>query len=100
MKKANVWDLSNKKWLYWCGEIGSVIALIVTGLIPMTIIYGLIYLIFDRDRPKTKDYKIERVTGKFVIVIGNLVLALIALWIVIVIMIPLLFGMVGLLFEG
>ena len=65
---ADVWDLSNKKWLYWTAVIGF----ILTFQIYLWIIAVILYLTCDLGKPRTQNYQIERVFEKYMIVVGNL----------------------------
>jgi hypothetical protein len=66
-KHSEKWDLSSKKWLYWTGTIGHVFSSPIIWLVSLTI-----YLIYDRNKPKTENYQIEKTSHKFIIVIGNI----------------------------
>jgi hypothetical protein len=77
---VKTWNLNNKKWLYWTGEIGFLIPLILMMVVgngafsiyPLfLIITPILYFIFDRKKPKTKNYQIEKVYLKWILVIGN-----------------------------
>ncbi len=61
-----VWDLSKKKWLYWIAVVGFILSLSLL----VWLIAVVLYFIYDKGKPKTKNYKIKRVFEKYMIVIG------------------------------
>lgn len=83
---SKFWNLNNKKWLWWTGLIGFflplIFSLIAAGLgksyytarlYPLFLfITPVLYLIFDRKKPKTKDYHIEKVYMKWILIMGNI----------------------------
>jgi hypothetical protein len=69
---ANTWDLSNKKWLYWTGVVGFIIGF----QIYLWLIAVIIYFAADKDKPKTQNYQIERIYEKYMIIVGNVLLAI------------------------
>ena len=84
---SSAWDLSHKKWLYWTGLFGFVLSTFV-----MWFISFLLYLMYDRKKPKTQNYQIDKVYGKFVIVVGNLTLVILLIIVVVLIVKKSVFG--------
>jgi hypothetical protein len=62
------WDLSKRKWLYWAGVVGFVL----TFQLFLWVIAVILYFTCDKGKPKTKNYQIEKVFEKYMIVAGNL----------------------------
>ncbi len=65
---AKVWDLKDKKWVYWLAVIGFVLSFSI-------IVYAVavvLYFIFDKGKPKTKNYQVTKVYEKYMIVVGLL----------------------------
>ena len=65
---AKVWDLSNKKWLYWTGVIGF----ILTFQIYLWLVAVILYFAYDKGKPKTQNYQIKRIYEKYMIIVGNI----------------------------
>jgi hypothetical protein len=64
MKKT--WDFKKKKEIYWLAVVGFVLSLSFFHWIVSVILY----FVFDRKKPKTKNYKIKRVFEKYMVVVG------------------------------
>ena len=77
--RNSIWDLSNKKWLFWTGGLGVIafFLIILPILGAILLITGLIlyYTIF-RKKAKHFDYHIDNLSVKICIVIGNIFCAL------------------------
>lgn len=65
-KASNAWDLKDKKWVYWIAVIGFVLSLsfLLWG------IAAILYFIYDRNKQKTKNYQIEKVFEKYMLIVG------------------------------
>ena len=70
MKKGigAAWDISKFKWVYWIAIIGFIVSLNLV-LWGITLI---LYLVFDRNKPKTKDYRIKKIYEKYILIVGLL----------------------------
>lgn len=79
MEKA--WDFSNKKWLYWAGVIGFFLCLLSPLGIVLFLIGAVLY-VRDRKKPKTQNYHIKRLSEKYMIVVGLIVLAILIVYLV------------------
>ena len=95
---SKIWNFSNKKWLLWTGFIGinaswalPLGANIINagkeinsgGTAGASVLFWLppliLYITCDRKKPKTKNYQIERVSTKAIIILGNIYLFIILL---------------------
>lgn len=65
---TQTWDMSSKKWLVWTGWVGFL------TIIYFWVVAILLYFIFDREKPKTENYQIDRAYLKFVVISGNIIL--------------------------
>jgi len=64
---SKIWDLSEKKWLYWIG----IISFVITLQWYLWLVALILYVIFDREKVKTENYQIEKAWMKFAIVSGT-----------------------------
>ena len=62
------WNLSKYKWIYWLAILGFIVSLNLV-LWGITLI---LYLVFDRNKPKTKDYRIKKIYEKYILIVGLL----------------------------
>jgi len=68
---GDIWDFSGKRWLYWTAVIGF-IGVILFFQLYLWFIAVLLYLTCDRGKPRTQNYRVERVFEKYMIIVGNL----------------------------
>jgi hypothetical protein len=80
----SVWDLSNKKWLFWTGGLGVIafflLLLRILGIILLIVALILYYTVLKK-KAKHFNYQVEKRSIKISLVIGNIfcVLAIIVL---------------------
>ncbi len=91
---AKTWNLMKFKWLYWTGVIGFFASIPISigstvvatargtsssvGVMPLFWLIGLALAFFDRKKQATKSYQIEKKSVKYMIVVGNIYLVIIA----------------------
>jgi hypothetical protein len=60
------WDLKKKKWLYWVAVAGFLLSLSFL----LWLVAVVLYFVFDKGKPRTKNYKVNRIFEKYMIVVG------------------------------